>query len=153
MDHIAALSLIVKMGTRTHKILLSDLAKEIWDYFLASRTVVTVEYLSGTLNVEANHQAQSVMDSSKLYLNPLIFKKICKVFMTADIYLFASRILYQILTYLAQKPNPFSKGTDVFQLSWISRDTLPPLLPHRKSFYESSSGKCHNNFNNSGIPW
>ena len=82
---------------------MSDLAKEIWDYLLASRTVVTVEYLPGTLNVEANHQAQSVMDSSKLYLylNPLIFKKICKVFMTADIYLFASRILYQILTYLA----------------------------------------------------
>ena len=34
-------------------------------------------------------------------------------------------------------------------LGEISRDTPLPLLSHRTSFEESSSGKCHNNFNNS----
>ena len=114
---------------------MSDLAREIWDYLIANEIMITVKYLPGTLNEEADHQSRSVTDSSEWKLNPLIFKKICKVFWTPDIDLFASIISHQVPANFAWKSDTFNKGTDAFQLS----------------FEESSSGKCYNNFINSGM--
>ena len=116
MDNMAALSYIDKMGG-THKKFLLNLTKEIWDYLLVNGIMVTIEYLPGTLTVEADHQSRSVMDSCELKLNPLIFKEICKVFCTLDTDLFASRIFQQVPAYLPWKPDPFSKGMDPFQLT------------------------------------
>ena len=47
-----------------HKVLL-DLAKEIWNHLLANGIMITVEYLPGTLNLEADHLSRSATDSSK----------------------------------------------------------------------------------------
>ena len=88
MDNIVALPYIAKMGGGgggTHNKDLSQLAKEIWDYLLVNRIMITVEYLPGTLNVEA----RSVTNFSEWKLNPLIFKMIYKVSWTSDIDLFA----------------------------------------------------------------
>ena len=81
----------------------------------------------------------------------LIFKEICKVFWTPDIELFASRIPHQVPVYLAWKPDPFSKRTDAFQLSWrnLKGYSFPlSLLSHRTGFEKTSSEKWDNNFNN-----
>ena len=131
---------------------MSDLAREIWDYLIANEIMITVKYLPGTLNEEADHQSRSVTDSSEWKLNPLIFKKICKVFWTPDIDLFASIISHQVPANFAWKSGTFSKGTDAFQLSWRNfKGCTFPLLSSRKGFEESSSGKCYNNFVNSGM--
>lgn len=58
---------------------LSYLAKEIWDYLLANGIMIIKECLPRTLNVEEDHQSRSVTDSSEWKLNPLIFKKMCKI--------------------------------------------------------------------------
>ena len=91
MDNIAALSYIAKMEG-THNRVFSDQAKETWNSLLANGIIITVEYLLGKLNMEVDHQSRSVTDSSDWKLNPIIFKKICKVFWTPDIDIFASRI-------------------------------------------------------------
>ena len=82
--------------------------------------MINIEYLLGTINVEEDHQSRSVTDYREWKLNPLIFKKIWKVFWTPDVDLFASRISQQVPAYIAWKPGPFSKEMDVFQLSWRS---------------------------------
>ena len=58
---------------------LSCLAKKIWDYLLANAIMIIKECLPRTLNVEEDHQSRSVTDSSEWKLNPLIFKKMCKI--------------------------------------------------------------------------
>ena len=63
--------------------------------------MVAVEYLLGTLNVEADHQSRTVKDSTDWKLNPLVFKKIYKVFWALDINLLPSRISHQVPAYLA----------------------------------------------------
>lgn len=92
MHNIAALSYIAKMGS-IHNKSFSDLAKEIWNYLLANGIMIIVEDLPGSVssNVEEDHQAWSVTNSSKWKLNPVIFKKIFKVFRTPDIKLFFAR--------------------------------------------------------------
>ena len=63
MDNIEELSYIAEMGG-THRNVLIDLEKEIWDYLLVNGIMITVEYLPGT-HVEADHQSQFVTLSSK----------------------------------------------------------------------------------------
>ena len=63
--------------------------------------MVAVEYLLGTLNVEADHQSRTVKDSTDWKLNPLVFKKIYKVFWALDMNLLPSRISHQVPAYLA----------------------------------------------------
>lgn len=53
MGNIVALSYL-KKGGRTHNKILSNLAKEIWDYLLASSTKITMEYQPDVLNQEAD---------------------------------------------------------------------------------------------------
>lgn len=79
MDNTAALSYNVKIRG-THNKVLSDLAKETWDYLLANGIMITVEYLPGTFNVKADHQLRSVTDSSEWKVNPLILKRSAKHF-------------------------------------------------------------------------
>ena len=80
--------------------------------------MITVEYLPGTLIMEADHQSRSATDSGDWNPDPFIFKKIGKAFWTPDIDLFTSKISNHLPTYLAWRPDPFSKGANVFQLSW-----------------------------------
>ena len=123
MDHIVALSYLVKVGVTQNKVL-SDLSKEIWDYLLAKRITITTEYLPGALNKETNFQLRVVRDSSKWKLDYKVFQTICRRWKLPDIDLFASRISHQVPTYISPtymswKLDPFSKGRDVFQITWI----------------------------------
>ena len=43
------------MGKNPNKVL-SDIRREIWDYLLLKETTITVEYLPGVLNQEADFQ-------------------------------------------------------------------------------------------------
>ena len=58
IDNMTALSYLVEMGgTRSQKLL--QVAKEIWDYLLANRIVVTSEYLPSSLNIQADWQSRN----------------------------------------------------------------------------------------------
>lgn len=103
-------------GRRTHNKILSSLAKEIWDYLLANGITITVEYLPGVLNQEADFQSSSVLYSSEWKLDRAIFQLICIILIwTPDINLFASGVSHQVPVCTAREPNPFSRWGDVFQ--------------------------------------
>ena len=98
MESIVALSYLVKMGsTRNQSLRL--LSKEI---------MITVEYLLGYHNVEADKQSRSVKDVSK-----------CKGFENKrgipDKGLIPSRVSHQLLVYMSGKPDTSSR--DALQIS------------------------------------
>ena len=123
MESIVTLSYLVKMGG-THNKVLSDESKEIWCYLLAKGITITAEYLPGALNKEANFQSRALRDSSEWKLDYKVFQTMCRRRELPDIDLFASRISHQVPTYISPtymswKLDPFSKGRDVFQITWI----------------------------------
>ena len=115
MDNIIALSYLVKMGGTQ---LLALISKEIWEYLLDKGTTITAEYLPGALKKEAGMQSQTVKDSSKWKLNPVMFQNLCKSWWTPDIDLFASRVSHQVPAYVSWKLDPYSKGRDALQMCW-----------------------------------
>ena len=113
MDNIVGLSYIVKMG-ETHNKVLSDIRKEIWDFLLLKEITITVEYLPGVLNQEADFQSRSLKDSSEWKLKSQIFEALCSL-RGAN---FETRVSHQLPCYISRKLDPFSKGRDAFQRSW-----------------------------------
>ena len=105
------------MGGTRNKVL-TDISKEIWDFLLLKEITITVEYLLGVLNQEADFQSRSMKDSNKWKLKPQIFQALCNLRGTPDIGLFASRVSHQLSCYISWKLDPFSKGRDAFQRSW-----------------------------------
>ena len=51
--------------------------KVIWDYLLFYKIAITVEYLLGVMNVEADRESMDLEGSSEWKLDTQVFKKIC----------------------------------------------------------------------------
>ena len=107
----------VKMGgTRSQELL--QVAKEIWYYLLANRIAVTAEYLSSSLNIQADWQSRNHKYSSDWKLNLKIFFQIVKIRRIPQIDLFASRLNHQLPKYMSWHPDPGSCAVDSLQHSW-----------------------------------
>ena len=114
MDNIATLSYIAEMGGGTNNKVLSDLTKELCDYLISewdhdySRLFTRSTQCGGRSSVTVSNGFQ------QKETEPAYFQKDLQSLWTPDIYLFASILSHQVSAYLAWKPSPFSKGTDVF---------------------------------------
>ena len=78
MDNLIALSYLMKMGGNKNQEL-TEISKEIWQYFLKRKITITAEYLPGSMNVEADRESRQTRDSSEWKLNPTIFMKLCQI--------------------------------------------------------------------------
>ena len=117
MDNMTALSYLVKMGGTNNQELVS-ISKKIWNYLISRGITITAEHLPGILNKEADFESRNVKDCSEWKLNQTVFWRICQVFGTPEIDLFASRVSKQLEKYLSWKTDPFSLGRDAFQTNW-----------------------------------
>ena len=62
LDNMTALSYVMKMrGTKNQE--LTEISKEIWQYILKRKITITVEYLPGSMNVEAERESRQTKDS------------------------------------------------------------------------------------------
>jgi len=77
-----------------------DISKEIWEYLLSRKIMLTVEYLPGVENVVADRESRQIQDSSEWKLNTQVFKKLCQLRGTPEIDLFASRVSHQLPRYI-----------------------------------------------------
>ena len=128
IDNIVALTYLKKMGG-THSRALTDLSKQIWEYLLSHKITITVEYLPGVLNVEADTMSRNVKDSSEWKLNKQVFLDICRVRGTPCTDLFASRLSHQVPHYFSWKIDPYSISADAFQACWthLKGYAFPPF--------------------------
>ena len=114
MDDIATLSYIAKMGGGTNNKILSDLTKELRDYLISewdhdySRLFTRSTQCGGRSSVAVSNGFQ------QKETEPTYFQKDLQSLWTPNIYLFASILSHQVSAYLAGKPSPYRKGTDVF---------------------------------------
>ena len=119
MDNISAVTYINKMGG-THSPMLSYLAKHLWDWCLTHNILVTVHYIPGVQNVEADRESRVFLDSSDWKLHPGVFNRLHHKWGPLNIDLFASRLSYQLDQFVSWRLDPLAVHTDAFTLDWAT---------------------------------
>ena len=116
MDNTTAVACINKMASTKSK--LFELIREIFDWARKRNVVLSAEYLPGHLNVVADRESRTHNLDMEWMLNQNVFQKVCHVFGTPDLDLFASRINHQLERYVSWRPDPHALSIDAFQLNW-----------------------------------
>ena len=105
------------------------LARQIWEWCYTNGNWITASHLPGTLNCVADAESRSVHDNMEWKLNPVLFERICQLWGTPEVDLFASRLNHQVPKYLAWKPDPKAMAIDAFTENWSKWDfyAFPPF--------------------------
>jgi hypothetical protein len=119
MDNVTAVTYINKMGG-THSRLLSQLAKNLWDWCLSHNVLLSAQYIPGIQNIQADRESRVFLDSSDWKLNQTVFNSLYQKWGPLDIDLFASRLTFQLDHYVSWRPDPSAIHTDAFTLNWAT---------------------------------
>ena len=117
MDNVTALTFINKMGGTKSRVLAS-LSRDLWQWCLQRQITVSATHIPGILNVNADRESRSHLDSSdwKLCLAVLTLQALQNKWGPVDIDLFASRLTKQLPRFVSWKPDPLSEAVDAFSL-------------------------------------
>ena len=116
-DNVTAKTYVNKGGgVRSRKC--DTVAKKIWDWAEDSSNWVTASYIPGKLNVRADRKSREFQDHLEWSLSDNVFTRICKIFGTPDIDLFATRLNAKCPSFVARHPDPEAFHTDAFTMSW-----------------------------------
>ena len=117
IDNTTAVAYINNMGGKKQH--LNLLARTIWLWAKERHLWLSASYLKGSLNILADMESRKIRDDDKEWmLNKHIFNKISSNFGPFDIDLFASRLNYQMMPYVAWLPDPHAMAVNAFDLSW-----------------------------------
>ena len=105
MDNSTAVAYINKKGG-THSVLCDALAVKIWQWAIPRNIWLSAVFIPGESNVVADFYSRCPTDNTEWQLDPVVFKKLCEVFHTPVIDLFASAINKQTSTYVSWKLDP-----------------------------------------------
>ena len=95
------------------------LAKEIWLWCSSHNIWLTAAHIPGVSNVEADRQSRMSQSQLEWTLNPTIFQEsIHRLGVNPTIYLFASRINFQLQPYVSYHPDPGAVAINAFHMSW-----------------------------------
>lgn len=114
VDNMTALSYLMKMGGTT-SLTMIKISKNIWNFLIKEKTMITAEYLPGIMNIKADWESKHTRDSSEWKLSPKVFRKLCQKVGAPEIDLFTSCLSNQIPLFFSWKPDPFSAGVDALQ--------------------------------------
>jgi len=92
--------------------------KELWDYCLLRRLLLTAEYLPGIQNTQADALSRAKPDASDWQLASEIFLQVNKIWGPFTVDLFASRSNTQLKRYVSWKLDPEAIAVDALQMSW-----------------------------------
>ena len=143
MDNMTALSYLMKMESYKNQEL-TAISKEIWQYLMKPKVVITTKYLPGPMNVEADRESRQTRDLSEWKLNPTTFMKLCQIRGTPEVDLFPSRVSHQLPYYTSWKIDPFSQGRDAFQISWAHKFVyaFPPFALIGRVLQKVNQDQC-----------
>ena len=128
MDNSTAVAYINKKGG-THSVLCDALAVKIWQWAIPRNIWLSAVFIPGESNVVADFYSRCPTDNTEWQLNPVVFKKLCEVFHTPVIDLFASAINKQTSKYVSWKLDPQAWAIDAFTIQWknINFYAFPPF--------------------------
>ena len=132
MDNIVTLTYLKRMGgSKNQKMII--LSKEIWEILISKQIMITVEYLTSSLNKVADLESRRKVDFSEWVLCSHVFRNLCLKLGTPTVDLFASRVSHQVAYYVVWKPDPYSIATDAMSIPWTQGHcyAFPPfcLIP------------------------
>ena len=116
-DNTTALAYVKHMGG-VKSVECNKVAKEIWEWCEVKNLWLTISHIPGVLNTLADFKSRNFVDNTEWQLNDKIWKKICKVFGTPSIDLFASRVNAKLARYVSWGPDPKACAVDAFSLTW-----------------------------------
>ena len=96
----------------------NDMARDIWLWCATRHIWLSASHIPGRLNVQADLQSRRVNIDTEWMLKPLLFRRLCTLFFTPDIDLFASRLNHQLPKYVSWKPDPAAHAVDAYLLPW-----------------------------------
>ena len=118
-DNTTAVAYIRNMGG-TRSIECNEMAREIWLWCKEKQIWLSVSHIPGVDNVLADAASRVLDDTTEWELQEAIYAKITKRWGLPDIDMFASRLNYQTLPYVAWGPDPQAIAADAFTLNWDS---------------------------------
>ena len=126
-DYATALSCVHKCGS--NKIDLLNITEEIFQWAIDHSCPLSVSYIKGTDNVEADRESRAFNLDTEWMLDGQVFQHLCEVFGQPEIDFFASRINNQLPRYVSWRRDPGAIETDAFTCSWenIFIYAFPPL--------------------------
>lgn len=80
--------------------------KRIWIWCHNEGVWLTITYIPGKMNVEAEKQSRAFNDRTEWRLNPQVFHELVKQGRAPDIDLFASRLNFQMKPFISWGPDP-----------------------------------------------
>jgi hypothetical protein len=126
-DNVTAVAHINKMGGTRSKTL-TEVAKEIWDFCLERKILISAEHLPGVLNVEADRLSREKPDKSDWQLDPQIARQVMDKWGACKMDLFASRWNTQLPTFVSYRMDPDATAVNAFQVYW-GKDLLYAFPP------------------------
>lgn len=128
-DNVCAVTYVKKMGG-SHSPECNAVANRIWSWCQLRNIWLTITFLPGILNIQADKKSRLFDDSTEWKLNPVLFQSVKNHYqITPDIDLFASRLNYQLKPFVSWGPDPEAYAVDAFSLSWISMSVIYAFPP------------------------
>lgn len=128
-DNTTAIAYVNEMGG-TKSVVCNSISIDIWNWCISNDIWITCVHIPGKNNVLADAASRNFNDRHEWKLNPEIFSKLCVVFGTPSIDLFASRLNKQLDCFCSWTPDPEAEHMDAFTLNWAFFDLIylfPPF--------------------------
>ena len=97
------------------------LAVEIWKYVMDMGIHISAAHIPGKHNILADEASRKFQDAAEWKIQPKTFKSLVGTYGLPEIDLFASRLNYQVPTYVSWLPDPESTFIDAFSIKWAGR--------------------------------
>lgn len=116
MDNTTSCAYLANYGGK--KRALNNLATDIWSWCINRNIHLSIGFVSGVLNSEADKLSRKINDDLEWTLDNNIFQSIVDRFGQPDIDLFASRLNHKLDKYVSYTPDPHAFAVDAFSISW-----------------------------------
>ena len=115
-DNTTAMACIERCSsTKPH---LLTMTEHIFNWASTRRITLSAAYIPGVENVDADTASRCKNTDTEWMLSPTVFSRLCRLFGTPKMDLFASRLNAQLPVYASWHPDPHAQYTNAFTINW-----------------------------------
>lgn len=130
IDNTTAVACINKVAsTKPH---LFQLVRQVMECAIERNLTLSAAHIPCRLNVVADRESRTQNLDTEWMLDENVFQRLCEIFGTPEIDLFAFRINHQLEQYVSWRPDPGAAHIDYMSCSHIYGYAFPPfsMIPH-----------------------
>ena len=116
-DNTTTVSYINRMrGSKSKEC--QHVAKQIWQFCEDRELFLLATYIPGKSNEHADFISRNFTENTEWVLSPQIFQKICQVWGTPQVDMFASRLNHKVPSYISWVRDSNAIDVDAFSVDW-----------------------------------